>query len=367
MKKSLGNISIIFILFFSLNLFASPYEWSATTNKKSAYVNEAILLKYVCKFSDKSELYTIDFHPVRENEHYTIELLRESEKIVAGKRVNSYEYIAYVKHSGKMVFDFDMVMKKTTQESIDSTTGGRDNDVDKEVFVEKYLRQKSIHVNIKRSEAILVGEFELEVKYAKVGIKAYESYNLEFIIKGVGNFEKLNPISFKIDGVKVFFQKTLLKSSLKKDGKHGIWSQKFAFVSDKSFIIPAVEIEYFDIKKESKNILHFDGLKVEVLPAYTKIELLDEEPKNFELKLEYLYYLLTFILGFIVAKINFKKDTKNQTKKERFCQRVKNAKTLEELNMLLVVNASKKYAQLILEIEKGELTSLNAVRKLICD
>ncbi len=366
MRKNLGNISIVFLLFFTLNLFASSYEWSATANKKSAFVNEAVLLTYICKFSDRSELYTIDFNPVVENENFVIKPLSEQEQIVDGKRVNSFKYIAYIKRSGKMIFDFDMIMKKTNEDSIENTVLGRDNEQYEE-FTSTYLKQKSLYVDVKRSEADLVGEFELEVKQGKTDVKAYEPYNLEFIIKGIGNFEKLKPLSFEIAGVKVFSQKVILKSSLKKDGEHGIWSQKFAFVSDKDFVIPDVEFEYFDIKKESKNLLRFESVQVNVTPAYKRVDLLDEEQKGFEFKLDYLYYLLTFMLGFIVAKIDFKKDTKSKTEKELFCMRIKNTKTLEELNMLLAINSSKKYAQLILDIENGKLTSLNAARKLICD
>ena len=366
MRKNLGNISIIFLLFFSLNLSASTYEWSATADKKSAFVNEAILLKYVCKFSDRSELYTIDFNPVIENENYVIKPLSEQEQIVDGKRVNIFEYIAYVKRSGEMIFDFDMTMKKTNRDSIENTVLGRDNEQYEE-FTSTYLKQKTLYVDIKRSESDLVGSFELEVKKSESSVKAYEPYSLEFVIKGTGNFEKLKPITFEIDGVKVFSQKTILKSSLKKDGEHGVWSQKFAFVSDKDFVIPKVEFEYFDIKKESKKLLRFDGVEVSVRPAYKKADLLDIEQKGFEFRSDYLYYLLTFMLGFIVAKLNFKKEKKRQSKQEEFCQRVRSAKTIKELTLLLALDGSKKYVQLILEIEKGELTSLNAARKLICD
>jgi len=229
------------------------------------------------------------------------------------------------------------------------------------------LKQKSLYVDVKRSEADLVGSFELEVKEGKSSIKAYEPYSLEFIIKGIGNFEKLEPISFEIDGVKVFSQKVILNSSLKKDGEHGVWSQKFAFVSDKNFVIPTVKFKYFDIKKESKNMLGFDSIKVTVTPAYKKVDLLDEEQKDFEFKLDYLYYLLTFVLGFIVAKISFKKDKKSQNKQEMFCQRVRSVKTMRELSVLLAIDGSRKYSEVLLKIEKGELTSLNAARKLICD
>ena len=365
MRKNLGNISIIFLLFINLNLFASTYEWSATANRKSAFVNEAILLTYTCRFSDRSELYTIDFTPVTNNENYTIKPLSEQEQIVDGKRVNKFEYIAYVKRSGVIVFDFDMIMRKTNKDSIENTVLGRDNEQYEE-FTSTYLKQKSIHVDIKPSETDLVGTFELEVKQGKTDVKAYEPFSLEFIIKGIGNFEALKPLSFEIDGVKVFSQKVIQNSSLKKDGEYGVWSQKFAFVSDKNFVVPAVEFEYFDIKKESKNILRFDGVAVNTTPTYKRAELLDEEPKGFEFKKEYLFYLLTFILGFIVAKINFKQKKKLQTKQDLFFDKVNKSKSLDELSMILAIHNSQKYKEVILSIEKSELTSLKDTKKLIC-
>ena len=366
MRKNLGNFMIIFLLLFNLNLFASSYEWSASVDKKTAFVNEAILLTYVCKFSDRSELYSIDFNPVVNNENYTIKLLSEKEQIIDGKRVNSFEYIAYVKRAGKMVFDFDMVMKKTNKESIENTVLGRDNEQYEE-FTSIYLKQKSLYVDIKPTDANLVGNFELEVIEGKESVKAYEPYSLEFIIKGTGNFQKLKPIMFEIDGVKVFSQKVILKSSLKEDGEHGVWSQKFAFVSDKSFVIPKVEFEYFNIDNASTMVLRFNEVHVEVTPAYKKTELLDEGLKGFEFKFEYLYYLLTFILGFIIAKISFKKEKKLQTKKELFCQRVKSSKTMKELSLLLAIDGSIEYRQILLDIENDELSSLGTAKKLICD
>ena len=61
MKNSLGKIFLALFILLHVELFATTYEWSATTNKKSAYVGEAIYLKYTCTYSDRAELYTIDF------------------------------------------------------------------------------------------------------------------------------------------------------------------------------------------------------------------------------------------------------------------------------------------------------------------
>ena len=63
----------------------------------------------------------------------------------------------------------------------------------------------------------------------------------------------------------------------------------------------------------------------------------------------------------------FKKTPKKQNKNELFYEKVKNAKNLNELSMLLAIDNQKKYRELILEIEKGELTSLRDAKKLICD
>ena len=90
MSKSLGSI-LCMTLFLCADLFASTYTWRASANKTQAYMNEAIYLEYVCTFSDKSELYTIDFNP--QGEDYSLFLLQESEKIINEKRVNRYECV----------------------------------------------------------------------------------------------------------------------------------------------------------------------------------------------------------------------------------------------------------------------------------
>lgn len=365
MRKNLGKFLVLFLLLINLDLLASRYEWNATINKTSAFVNEAVLLEYICRFDDKSELYSIDFNPVGEYENYTIKLLTQQEFIIDGKRVNKFAYIASMKRSGRVVFDFDVVMKKTNKASIENTVLGRDNGQYEE-FTSKYLRQKSLEIDVKRSEADLVGKFDLEVKESSSEIKAYEPYNLEFIIRGIGNFEKIKPIAFNIEGVKVFSQKQLLESSLKEDGEHGVWSQKFAFVSEKSFVVPELRFEYFDIEKSSKGVLRFKGAKVEVAPAYKKTELLDEDERYFEFKAEYLYYLLTFLLGFVLAKIEFTKKKKDKSKEDIFCKKIQNTKSLEELSMLLALKNPKAYEQTLLAIEKGELISLKVAQKLIC-
>jgi len=363
MRKNLGRILVVLTLLFNIQLLATTYKWSAYSSKKEAYVNEAIYLKYVCEFSDRGELYTIDFNPVIDNEKYTVELFSQHTKIVDGKRVNSYEYIAFVKEPMEMKFEFDVLMKKTTQDSIENTVLGRDN-VENEEFLIRAIKQESIKVQIKRTNSDFVGDFSLSVEADEANVKAYEPYHLNVIIKGSGNLQALKPIEFKIDGVKLFTEKPIKKIELTKDGYVGVWNQKFAFVGDNDFKIPALKIEYFDIKDKSLQELNIEAIKVKVAPAFKAAELLDEEVNSTPFSLDFIYYILTFIAGFLVAKVKLKKRTLN-AKDETFMQKVKSTETLHELSMLLVLKDNKMFNKLVLDIELKKVISLEKAKKSV--
>lgn len=363
MKKNLGKAFVVFLLFVSLELFASTYRWTAEINKKTAYVNEAIHLKYTCEFSDKSELYTIDFNPVGDNEKYSLKLLAESEKIINNKRVNVYEFVAFVKEAGTMIFDFNMIMKKTTQESIDSTIGGRDNDREIEEFSQRVMKQKSLVVDIKETLTLLVGNFFLNVNADAPQVKAYEPFHMEVSINGIGNIDALKGFKFDIENVKVFSSVPKKEIILTKEGYSGKWSQKFVFVSDEDFVIPEIALEYFNIELTQVKILQTQAIKVEVEKAYVKEELLDVTGETFQFSYTYFYYLLTFIAGFLVAKIKIKTKPKKENVDKKFLQKVANSKSLKELAIVLTLENARKYNELILEIERKESQSLKSLKK----
>ncbi len=363
MKNNLGKILVI-LIFLCVDAMASTYKWSASANKNVAMTNEAIYLKYVCEYSDRAELYNIEFNPVVDNEKYTIELLSEQEKIVNAKKVNIFEFVLFIKEAGKQKFVFDTTMKKTNKDSIENTVLGRDN-ADYEEFSKRIIRQDAIVIDIKKSALCLVGTFELEVKKGEPSLNSYEPYNLELIIKGSGNFQALKAIEFEIDGVKVFSQKAIDAITLTKDGYRGSRSQKFAFVSEKNFKIPKQSIKYYDLKERTIKELAVEEIEVEVTPAYKKEQLLDAIDESFSFSYDFLYYILTFIAGFLVAKIKFKRVGKKDTKDVMFEVKIKNASSLQELMIILALKDSKKYEELIFKIETKELTSLKNVKNML--
>ena len=362
MKKNLGRVFFLLMLFVSAELFATTYEWSAQIQKQKAYVNEPIYVHYTCAFSDRAELYSIEFNPSGEYEKFRVKSLHVNESIVDGKKISSYEFLLFAKEGGEIEIAFEALMKLTSRESIEEMVIGRDN-VKKEDTKKTVVKQEVFKLFIEETPSALVGDFALDVKKREPLVKAYEPYHLEIKIQGDGNFEALEPLRFEIDGVKIFAEDVVLNQKLTKEAQSGVWSQKFAFVGEKSFSIPKQEIEYFSLKTKKLEKLVIDAVDVKVEGGFAKEELLDVvQKKEFVFDSAYLYYVLTFVAGFLVGKIKRKKSV--QTKpNDTFLQKVKDVKSLDALMVLLVVEDATRYEPLIKEIEQDMVTSLADAKK----
>ncbi len=362
MKKNLGRVFFLLMLFVSAELFATTYEWSAQIQKQKAYVNEPIYVHYTCAFSDRAELYSIEFNPSGEHEKFRVKSLHVNESIVDGKKVSSYEFLLFAKDGGEIEIAFEALMKLTSRESIEEMVIGRDN-VKKEDTKKTVVKQEVFKLFIEETPSALVGDFALDVKKREPLVKAYEPYHLEIKIQGDGNFEALEPLRFEIEGVKIFAEDVVLNQKLTKEAQSGVWSQKFAFVGEKSFSIPKQEIEYFSLKTKKLEKLFFDAVDVKVEGGFAKEELLDVvQKKEFVFDSAYLYYVLTFVAGFLVGKIKRKKSV--QTKpSDTFLQKLKDVKSLDALMVLLVVEDATRYEPLIKEIEQDMVTSLADAKK----
>lgn len=363
MKKNL--IKIALLLFVPFQIFASSYQWSASSNKESAYRDEAIYLSYVCEFSDTAEIYAVAFDPVKKSADVTIEMLSQTSRIVDSKKVLQYDFVAFVHKAGRHTFAFKAEMKKTTKDSIENTIIGRDNGKYAE-YESKHITLEPLSVDVLETQSSLVGRLSLDIESSEAELEAYIPYHLKINIDGVGNLDTLEPMAFEIEGVKVFSEAPQKEFVLTPEGYKGRWSQKFAFVSEHDFTVEPFVLEYFDPKEQQKKVLRFEGVDVVVHEStISKESLLDDpEPKVSLFEWGYLYYLLSFVAGYLISKIEWrKKETKAD---ESFCSRIKNTDSLEALTMVLVLHDSEKFKEIIESIEQKKITSLAKAKKLIC-
>lgn len=348
---------LLLLVFLTPLLSAPDYKWNASINKKTVHINEAVYLKYTCDFNKDDGLYTIDFDPInKSSQEYDLLLLKEDK--------NNYEFVAFVKKAGKIDFSFDAIMKKTTLESIAEMTGGLDNEKAKDGFEVEYIKQKKLTIDVKPSKVNLVGDFTLEVKKDEPKKKAFSPYHLEVIIKGIGNFQDIKPLEFNIENAKVFAQKPTSKFILTKNGYSGVWSQKFAFVGERDFEIPEFVIKYFDTENSILKEITNESVSVNITAGYKKEALLDIEEKIEYFPYKYFFYILLFVIGFFFAKIRFKKVKVLSEKAILFNEKVNKTSSLDELLILLILQDSIKFKEIISKIERGQVISLSKAKKL---
>jgi len=361
MKKNHGSFSFLFLLqLFASTLFAQEYIWSASIDKKEAMIHEAIYLHYRCEFADRGELYTIEFNPVGENELYDLRLLREEISFKEGKRIDTFEFVAFAKKAQKIDFVFDMEMKKTTQDSIDNTIIGRDNAqfVD---YSSRHMRQEKLSVDVYETNNSLAGEFTLSYDVSATEVRAYEPVHLSIELKGRGNFQNLKPFVLALDGVKVFASPPKEQISLQQDGYHGVYSQKFAFVSDHNFTIPALELDFYDLVQNKQKTLQTEPFVINVQGGYSPKQLLDvqqQKTETWEYKEEYLWYLLCILFGFVLGKIPLQRKELREFKQSSFLQKVKDADSAKSLSFVLALRDPKKYADLIEKLQGAKKSEL---------
>lgn len=350
MKKILGSL-----LFLTLSLFAkSQYEWKIELSKSEIYMHEATTLKMQCTFEKEGKHDDVEFVPPSELP-FEFKLLFEDKKIENERQIITYKYLIFAKKAG----EYDLVLKPKmlfmTQSAIYNVIIGRDNVNDLET-VKEIATIEALKINVKATSSDLSGEMSIKSEIDSKQVSAYEPVHMEVSISGSGNLDDLKPIVFAIEGVEVFSDIPEQDFQMNENGYTGKWTQSFAFVSKKDFTIPTVEVKYFDINTKEEKILKTDAFDVKIkTDGIKREELIDKvnlpsQQIDFSSYLQYIYYLLTFISGFIVAKL-FKLPARTQEMQKG--DRIKKAKTHKELLEVLISCEKNLFTQEIEKLEKA--------------
>jgi hypothetical protein len=90
MKRSLGRLIALMIL--SVSVWGTPISGSILEAPQSLYVNQSGVVRYECAFSNNAAEYTIAFKP-QGNESYGASMLTQRDRIVEGKRVQTFDVL----------------------------------------------------------------------------------------------------------------------------------------------------------------------------------------------------------------------------------------------------------------------------------
>ncbi len=365
MKKILGSL-----LLLTLSLWAkSTYEWTVSLKEKQLYEHQATTLSMQCRFDKSGKNDDVEFIPPKDSA-FDFKMLSENRRFEGEIQIITYEYLIFAKKAGEFTLTLEPKMLFTTQSAIDNVIIGRDNVNDLETEKE-IAKIKPININVLQTDSSLTGQLSLRTKNDIQVASAYEPVHLEVTIEGSGNLQSIEDLKFDIEHVEVFSDEAEKSFTLSAKGYTGAWTQRFAFVAKDDFVIPSISIDYFDPISQEKKVLKSEAVKIQINTDGIKVEDLVDKVNlpskkiDFSAYLEYLYYLLTFISGFIVAKL-VRFPQKMKQKKEKGA-RIKQAKTAKELLESLMTCDKNLFSEEIELLEaavyKGDEIMLSKIKK----
>ncbi len=125
-------------------------------------------------------------------------------------------------------------------------------------------RRVKVEVVSKPKESDLVGNFVLKNSLDSTKVQAGKPVKLTIKIEGDGSLEDFEFPDFEIDNVTVYSEDAVITADLNGTTLHSTYSKRFAFISNRNFIIPARSISAYDTKSKTVSYLKLPSYDIDV-------------------------------------------------------------------------------------------------------
>lgn len=346
MKSTLGKAIFLFML-FGISLLGSTQlaSYKLTTNKKSVYIKEPLLITFTTKQKNHSDNMFFSFN-ILKSPNYEIKLLH---KTIQDKgyhnTITTFEYILFALKKETLHVNFDFIIRTASDKAVkQSYVDDHDNSIGISTYNTK-VKIRPITIKIKKlsKDVDLVGDFRLNSQIDTTEIDQYGAVNLHYILTGKGYKEPhLNILNKQIKNVTIFSKIKDNLSKLTKDGYIINTEYIYALTAKNDFTIPALSLEVYSPTKNRYYTLHTKPYTIKV-KKINMTELIDktEAPKsnnfiNIQAIKEFFIYALLFLSGFLAAKLS-QKSFSRSNKKAKY-EDIKSTKSVKELLTLLIMH-----------------------------
>lgn len=350
MKPNLGKI--LFLWTIAVGQLWGAYQWSVLEAPKTLAVGQSGVVRYECRFDSSAAEYSIKLK-LEDTPIYKTSILTEHDKVVGGKRIETFDLLITPKISGAIKVDTEAVVRFTGLGAVENTVLGRDN-LSKDDIVEEKSTLPSVTLVANKNTMALTGKLTFEVRSDARSVRAHEPFHLSIIVRGEGNLDEMTPFELNISGVKVFTQSPQKSLTPSAQGFEGEVSQEFALVADKSYTIEPFSLSYFDTAKNQSVTLKSKSIYVEVGEGYAFSSLLDvPEISGYGTLKRYALYV--FFIGFGVGlneAVRWLWKRRPVRKKRYFWD---TASTPSELVRILSLSGEKRFDEVIRALEEGTM------------
>lgn len=246
--KNPGRYLILFLLLCTLVSAKTerPFQFRMEAEKQSAYVGEPIRITFTFSYPVDTQIAEANFAPPTFHDFWTKPGKKVPNKIENGRHLYRLLYIVTPQRAGQLEIEparMDIGILKTRQK----------NTLRMERVKWKSIFSNPLTLDVKPlpQNTTLFGAYTLSARVDKNVTSANEPVNLTVTVEGSGNLEEIGEFSIHSNQAAVYADKPKITTRFENGLTKGEFSQKFAFISDRNFTIPALSLTFFDAKKKS--------------------------------------------------------------------------------------------------------------------
>ncbi len=347
-----------------------PFSLSLEIDKTKAYIGEPINLYFIFKIHTDVDLAeaTINAPSFR---HFWAKPIKELSSTTKGDyKIYRKRYLLFAQKSGKIEIESGRMDVGVRQK------------IKQNAFTFERVKWKSIFSNNMTVDITplpkgvdIYGNFKLKAQIDKQTTNTNEPVNLTITIKGTGNIDDIEEFKLEVKDAIVYADKPQRKIYNNDKKELGIFTQKFAIVSDRNFTIPPLKFTYFHSDEKKIKHLKSKQFDIEVQQSIIKTQtakLLKKEQPQKIVKIETnsdkistikltLFTFGGFIVGLLTALMfnSLKKESDNKKENTKtplpLSKRIKKSKSDKELLSLLLpfMTKSNKMENLIKKLEEN--------------
>jgi hypothetical protein len=379
MKPGPGKIPALLLMLAAAVFAAQDYRFALKLSTQRLYEQAPLIVTFDVEQTDHSSVMFFDFN-IKEEGRFKVYRLDKTVEQSSHHDKERYTYLVFPLKAGKQALHFDLLVMRANDDILTSSyTGGRYN-VKKVDTTDTHesIPSETVDVLPQPPGTVMSGNFKVSQKVDKTQTQAERPVYLTRHVSGTGYLPDMGLLSKKpkIEGVRVFMDKPVIRQKQSPQGIEYDAVFRYALLSSKPFTIPSVSLKGFDPKTQKSYTTAAKGIAIGV-SSVTPQNLVDrtDEPKPIVSPAEtfrgFGTGLLIFAGGYLSALLvgrlgGFRRKRRPAGAWEHA---VKGAADAKALLRLLIARDAAKYAEWIDVLEHavyaGKPADLNRIKKAV--
>ncbi len=242
----------------------TPFAFTMETDKTEAYVGEPVKITFTFSYPIDLQIAEANFAPPTFHDFWVKPGRKVPNEIKNGKHLYRLEYIVTPQRAGRLEIEparMDIGILKSKQKN----TLRMERVKWKSIF----SNPVSLEVRPLPENTTLFGDYTIRAAVDRNSTKANEPVNLTLTVEGSGNLEEIGDFVIKSERAAVYADKPVVRTHFDKGLMRGTFTQKFAFVADRNFTIPALSLTFFNPKTKKVRTIRTVPIPVAVIPSAT--------------------------------------------------------------------------------------------------